>query len=84
MEQAGTRRQRGAIVLKVNAVSYLREIGGSTHPNRYIPGEWSVESPVAVRREGDKIFLKRANGKELETAIVQKSPQRPVLWQKLI
>ena len=33
----------------------------------YIPGEFGSGAAVSVRFEGDKMFVRRKNGKELET-----------------
>jgi hypothetical protein len=35
-------------------------------------GLWSAAEDIAVRFEGEKMFLKRPNGSELETTIVHK------------
>jgi hypothetical protein len=61
-----------AIVVKINGVRYLCEYQPEL-ANGYVPGEFPVGSSVSVRLQGDKIFVKRANGKELETRIVRKS-----------
>lgn len=45
---------------------------------------WVSVSPVTVRFEGDKMFVKRANGKELETQIVQKISEKPGVSEELI
>ncbi len=37
-----------------------------------MPGEFDPGAPVPVRLEGDRMFVQRPNGKELETRIVQK------------
>ena len=36
----------------------------------YTPGEFAPGDPIPVRLEGDKMYVKRPNGKELETTIV--------------
>jgi hypothetical protein len=38
----------------------------------YVPGEFGPGASVPVRFQGDKMFIKRSNGKILETTIVKK------------
>jgi hypothetical protein len=38
----------------------------------YIPGEWKPGEPVPLRLVGDKLYLRRHNGSELETTIIKK------------
>jgi len=63
--------RRAAIVVKVNGVQYVGEYVRDSSDG-YVPGELGVGSSVAVRLQGDKMFVKRRNGKELETRIVRK------------
>lgn len=65
-------RSHTAIVVKVNGVKYICEYQLESSDG-YVPGEFPVGSSVSVRLQGDKIFVKRPNGKELETRIVRKS-----------
>jgi hypothetical protein len=69
-EQAAKQKRRGAIVLKINGVRYVGEYLPESSDG-YVPGEFGLGSSVSVRFEGDKMFVKRANGKELETRIVK-------------
>lgn len=62
--------RRTAVVVKVNGVEYVGEYT-FTAADGYAPGEFAAGDPVAVRFEEDKMYVKRANGKELETRIVQ-------------
>jgi len=62
---------RAAVVIRVNGVQYTGEYS-LTAADGYAPGEFSAGAPVPVRFEGDKMYLKRRNGIELETRIVQK------------
>ena len=71
-EQTTKQKRRGAIVLKVNGAQYIGEYLPESSDG-YVPGEFGLGSHVAVRFEGDKMFVKRANGKELETRIVKVS-----------
>ncbi len=66
-----TASRRHAVIIKVDCVQYV----GEYHPHSaggYTPGEFSPGSPVPVRIEGDKMFLTRPDGRELETTIVHK------------
>jgi hypothetical protein len=67
--QSPTRRT--AIVVSVNGVQYVGEYALES-ADGYAPGEFSKGVPVPVRFHGDKMFVKRPNGKELETTIVKK------------
>ncbi|HVN18726.1 MAG TPA: DUF2934 domain-containing protein [Dongiaceae bacterium] len=67
--EAPTRRT--AIVVKVNGVQYVGEYRPEG-ADGYVPGEFEVGSPVAVRLEGDRMFVQRPSGRELETRIVKK------------
>lgn len=61
---------RTAVVVKVNGVQYLGEYDPALCDG-YTPGELAKGEPVPVRFDGDKMFVKRPNGKELETRIVK-------------
>lgn len=82
-EQAATQKRHSAIVLKVNGVQYVGEYLPESSDG-YVPGEFGIGSPVTVRFEGDKMFVKRANGKDLETQIVQKISEKPGVSEELI
>jgi hypothetical protein len=69
-ERGGPGR-RTAIVVDVDGIEYVGEYG-SESSDGYQPGEFSAGEDVSIRFEGDKMFLKRPNGKELETIVVQK------------
>ena len=64
---------RSAIVVKVNGTEYLGEYNPALSEG-YLPGEFAKGVPVPVRFEGDKMFVQRPNGRELETIIVKKVP----------
>jgi hypothetical protein len=72
IREQSTRQKHSAVVLKVNGVRYVGEYLPDSSDG-YVPGEFVLGSYVAVRFEGDKMFVKRANGKELETRIVKVS-----------
>ena len=63
--------RRKAVVIKVDGVQYVGEYALESSDD-YTPGEFTSDIPVRVRFDGEKMFLKRANGKELETRIVRK------------
>ena len=71
MSKVGNAARRTAVIVRVNGIEYV----GEYEPERsegYIPGEFASGGFVPVRFEGDKMFVTRPNGKELETTIVEK------------
>jgi len=62
---------RLAIVVNVNGVVYTCEYE-SAAAGGYVPGEWKPGDPVPVRFSGDKLYLRRGNGSELQTTIVKR------------
>jgi hypothetical protein len=71
MSEAASSARRTAVVVKVNGVQYLGEYDAAS-ADGYTPGELAKGEPVPVRFDGDKMFVKRPNGKELETKIVKR------------
>jgi hypothetical protein len=71
LAQAQKRNRCAAIVIRVNGVKYVGEYLPESSDG-YVPGEFGVGSSVAVRLEGEKMFVRRSNGKELVTRIVRK------------
>ena len=69
--QAATRNRRAAIIVRVKGVQYVGEYRPESSDG-YVPGEFELGASVPVRLKGDKMYVKRPNGKELETRIVQK------------
>jgi|SRR5882672_1679158 len=69
-ESAGTPVRR-AIVVNVQGVVYTGEYE-CTSAEGYLPGEWKPGDPVPVRLAGDRLFLRRPNGRELQTTIVKR------------
>ena len=63
-------RRRTAIVVKVSGVQYVGEYG-SEYSDGYTPGEFAPGEPVPVVIEGDQMFVRRPNGRVLETRIVK-------------
>jgi hypothetical protein len=69
-ESAGNLARR-AVVVNVLGVVYTGEYE-STSAEGYIPGEWKPGDRVPVRLAGDKLYLRRPNGRELRTTIVKR------------
>ena len=63
---------RRAIVVKVDGENYIGEYKTESSEG-YVPGELEPGTKVAVRFEGGKMYVRRTNGKELETDIVKKT-----------
>jgi Protein of unknown function (DUF2934) len=61
--------RRHAIVVRVNGTQYIGEYSLSSSDD-YQPGEFAPGSPVPVVFQGEKMFVKRPNGKILETTLV--------------
>jgi len=70
-EQVEKGNRRAAIMVRANGSQYVGEYCPES-AHGYVPGEIGVGSSVAVRLKGDKMYVKRPNGRELETTIVQK------------
>ena len=63
--------RRTAIIVRVNGVQYVGEYTRDA-ADGYSPGEFEPGAPVPVRLDGERMFVKRPNGRVLETKIVQK------------
>ena len=62
---------RRAVVVNFDGVVYTGEYE-LTSADGYTPGEWKSGDPVPVRLVGDKLCLRRRNGRELQTTIVKR------------
>jgi hypothetical protein len=62
---------RRAIVVKVDGAQYFGQYTPESSQG-YVPGEFGPGASVPVLFRGDKMFVKRPNGKILETIIVKK------------
>jgi hypothetical protein len=62
---------RAAIVIRVNGFEFVGEYNPAASGG-YRPGELGHGAPVPVRFLGDKMFVKRPNGQDLETTIISK------------
>ena len=65
--------RRKAVIVRVNGVQYVGEYQPESCDG-YLPGEFGTGASVPVRFEGEKMFVRRPDGRELETTIVQKMP----------
>jgi hypothetical protein len=72
-ESAGQGVRR--VVVKVEGVLYTGEYELES-ADGYAPGEFQQGEPVAVRLEGDKLFLRRPNGQELRATVVKKQAEQ--------
>jgi hypothetical protein len=66
---------RPAVVIKFAGVLYTCEYE-SDSAGSYTPGEWKPGEPVALHIAGDKVYLRRHNGKQLETTITSRVSQK--------
>lgn len=71
MRDSGTSAPRRAVVINVGGVVYTGEYDSGSADD-YTPGEWKTGDPVPVRLAGDKLYLRRSNGRELQTTIVKR------------
>ena len=71
LREIGGPLDRPAIVIHIEGVVYTAEYDSATAEG-YAPGEWKSGERVVVRLEGDRMFLRRPNGMELETSIVKR------------
>jgi hypothetical protein len=70
LREAASRTRKTALVLRVSGNEYIGEYNAESSDG-YCPGEFCLGAFVPVRFHGDKMFVKRANGKVLETTIVK-------------
>ena len=60
-----------AVVVNLQGVVYTGEYEAACAEG-YTPGEWKSGDPVPARLAGDKLYLRRPNGQELQTTIVKR------------
>ena len=70
-DEAESSGRRTAIVIKVNGIDHVGEYRPDLSDG-YVPGEFTPGEPVEVRIDGDCMFVRRPNGKELETRIIKR------------
>ncbi|MGA2947995.1 MAG: DUF2934 domain-containing protein [Candidatus Sulfotelmatobacter sp.] len=71
MRETASHFSRPAVVINVEGVVYTGEYDVAA-AGGYLPGEWKAGDRVPVRLEGDRLFLRRPNGRELETCVVKR------------
>jgi hypothetical protein len=71
LRESATNPARRAVVVNLQGVVYTGEYE-ATASEGYTPGEWKPGDPVPVRLAGDKLYLRRPNGQELQTTIVKR------------
>jgi hypothetical protein len=71
LREASAQGIRRAVVVNVSGVVYTGEYE-STSADGYMPGEWKPGDPIPVRLAGDKLFLRRPNGRVLQTTVVKR------------
>jgi Protein of unknown function (DUF2934) len=64
--------RKSAVVVRVDGVQYVGEYQ-PTSAEGYTPGEFTTGDPVPIRFQGDQMFVRRRNGKELATKLVRKA-----------
>ena len=62
-------QRRTAVVIEVNGVQYVGEYDPDGCDG-YVPGEFQSGAELSIRFAGEKMFVRRANGSDLETTIV--------------
>jgi hypothetical protein len=71
LRESPSHNVRRAVVVNIQGVVYTGEYE-STSADGYTPGEWKPGDPVPVRLAGDKLYLRRPNGRELQTTIIKR------------
>src|SRR5579863_3737103 len=65
------RLARPAVVVNIDGVVYTGEYESDSAAG-CTPGEWKPGQPIPVRLAGDKLYLRRPNGRELQTTVVKR------------
>jgi hypothetical protein len=71
LRESSTHAIRRAVVVNVQGVVYTGEYESSS-ADGYTPGEWKPGDPVPIRLSGDQLYLRRPNGRELQTTVVKR------------
>lgn len=71
LSEAAGHLHRTAVAVKVSGVYYVGEYSVDS-ADGYVPGEFAVGDPITVRFDGNKMFVRRNSGRELETTIVKR------------
>jgi hypothetical protein len=75
LKEQATQLLRPAVVIKFEGVLYTCEYDPDA-AGSYTPGEWKPGEPVLLRIAGDKFYLRRHDGSELETIITKRVTQQ--------
>jgi hypothetical protein len=60
-----------AVVVNLEGVVYTGEYDVAA-ADGYLPGEWKPGDRVVARLQGDRLYLRRPNGRELQTNVVKR------------
>jgi len=71
LREAASHSHRTAVAVKVRGVYYVGEYSVDA-ADGYAPGEFEAGDRIDVRFDGDKMFVRRNSGRELETRIVKR------------
>ena len=71
LRELATHPVRRAVVVNLQGVVYTGEYEAGA-ADGYAPGEWKPGDAVPIRIAGDKLYLRRANGRELQTTIIKR------------
>ena len=71
LTESAASTRRVAVVVSVNGVQYVGEYNPQS-ADGYLAGEFAAGAPVPVRFDGNKMFVRRPNGRELETTVASK------------
>ncbi|MGB8988486.1 MAG: DUF2934 domain-containing protein [Candidatus Sulfotelmatobacter sp.] len=71
LRETGAHLPRPAVVINLEGVVYTGQYDLAA-ADGYLPGEWKPGDRVVIRLEGEKLFLRRPNGRELETSIIKR------------
>jgi len=71
LREAAGHSPRTAVAVKVSGVYYVGEYSVDA-ADGYAPGEFAAGDRIIVRFDGDKMFVRRISGVELETTIVKR------------
>lgn len=71
LSERGRPVRRSAVLVDVDGVQYVGEYDREACDG-YSPGEFGSGDDITVRFEGDRMFVTRPNGRELETRVVKK------------
>lgn len=71
LKEQATHLVHPAVVIRFEGVLYTGEYEAAS-AGGYTPGEWKPGEHVPLRLEGNRLYLRRRNGSELETTIIKR------------